>query len=128
MPELVPLVRPLKQRCDSQWAAFPMRASTRCIRLIVLCSFWTVNMGIEKQERERRRNPVHYSDTRGDRSPSAKEPHMLRILPAVLVGALLLTPNRAAAAEPLAGNWKVTILNPDQPQTLWLIQLEQKDG
>lgn len=53
---------------------------------------------------------------------------MLRTLPALLVGALLLVPSRATTAEPLAGNWKVTILNPDQPQTLWLIQLEQKDG
>jgi hypothetical protein len=53
---------------------------------------------------------------------------MLRIVPTLLVGALLLAPNGVAAAEPLAGNWKVTILNPDQPQTLWLIQLEQKDG
>jgi hypothetical protein len=53
---------------------------------------------------------------------------MFRILPALFVGALFLVPDLATAADSLVGNWKVTILNPDQPQTLWLIQLEQKDG
>jgi hypothetical protein len=57
-----------------------------------------------------------------------KESHMVRTAMALLIGALLAAPGAARAAEALAGNWKVTILNSDQPQTLWLIQLENKDG
>ena len=54
---------------------------------------------------------------------------MIRISLALLVGALLMLAGQTQAADPPpAGNWKVTILNPEGPETLWLIQLANKDG
>jgi hypothetical protein len=54
---------------------------------------------------------------------------MVRTFLALLVGALLLVagPTRAADPPP-AGNWKVTILNPDGPETLWIVQFANADG
>src|SRR5262249_22780111 len=54
---------------------------------------------------------------------------MVRTCLALLVGAILViaSPTRAADPPP-AGNWKVTILNPDGPETLWLVQLANNDG
>jgi thiol-disulfide isomerase/thioredoxin len=54
---------------------------------------------------------------------------MVRTGSALLVGALLAVTGAARVADaPAAGNWKVTILNPGESETLWLIQLDEKDG
>lgn len=54
---------------------------------------------------------------------------MVRKVLVLLVGAILLVAGATRAADPPpAGNWKVTILNGERQQTLWLIQLTNTDG
>jgi hypothetical protein len=54
---------------------------------------------------------------------------MVRTSLALLLGAILLIAGPMRAADPPpAGNWKVTILNPDGPETLWIIQLVSAEG
>src|SRR5262245_49493032 len=54
---------------------------------------------------------------------------MVRTTIALLAGMFLALPGAARAADPPpAGNWKITILNPDDQQTLWIIKLVNTDG
>lgn len=59
---------------------------------------------------------------------------MIRIVWACLCGTVLAVPSTAsAAAEPLSGNWKLSVSVPGQNQTLqtltlWLIKLQSRDG
>src|SRR5262245_7468927 len=54
---------------------------------------------------------------------------MARIATALLAG-LLLFPGTARAAEPAAGNWKVTFLDDSDQrlQTFWIVKLDRADG
>jgi hypothetical protein len=54
---------------------------------------------------------------------------MVRKVLILFVGMTLLIAGATRAADgPADGNWKVTILNPDEPQTLWLVKLTNTDG
>src|SRR5947209_7913088 len=45
-----------------------------------------------------------------------------------LLTALGLSTGTARADHPLAGKWKVTVLEGTDETTIWLIQLDEKDG
>lgn len=53
---------------------------------------------------------------------------MARILKVLVAGLLVSLSAGALAADPPAGNWKLTFFSQGQARTFWLIQLEAKDG
>src|SRR5262245_1951996 len=44
------------------------------------------------------------------------------------IAVALAGPSSLRADSPFAGNWKVTLVEPGQEATLWLVKVEDKDG